>query len=64
MHEGMDEQKPTNIPKRTVPNILVTGTPGTGKTTLATLLNEALHFTYINIGKMVSEQKLYKEWDN
>lgn len=52
------------VPKRIVPNILVTGTPGTGKTTLATLLNEALSFTYINVGKLISEQKLYKEWDN
>ncbi len=56
---SMDEEKPV-VPKRTVPNILVTGTPGTGKTTLATLLNEALNFNYINIGKLVSEQKLYK----
>lgn len=50
--------------KRRIPNILVTGTPGTGKTTLATLLNEALGFTYINVGTLVSEKKLYTEWDN
>lgn len=41
----------------------MTGTPGTGKTTIATLLNDSLQFTYINIGKLVGEQKLYKEWD-
>ena len=49
--------------KRTTPNILVTGTPGTGKTTFATLLNESLKFTYLNIGKLTSEKKLYQEWD-
>lgn len=48
---------------RTIPNILVTGTPGTGKTTLATLLNESLNFVYLNIGKLVTEQHLFKEWD-
>ena len=42
---------------------MVTGTPGTGKTTLATLLNESLNFTYLNIGKLVTEQNLFKEWD-
>ena len=30
--------------KRTIPNILVTGTPGTGKTTIANLLNSSLNF--------------------
>ena len=46
-----------------MPNILVTGTPGTGKTTLATLLNDTLNFKYINIGKLVTDEKLYKDWD-
>jgi adenylate kinase len=49
---------------RAVPNILVTGTPGVGKTTLAMLLNESLQFTYVNVGKLVSEQQLYREWDH
>lgn len=61
--QEMEEEIP-KFQLRSIPNILVTGTPGTGKTTLATLLNEALHFTYINIGKLVTEQVLYKEWDN
>lgn len=52
---SMDEEVPQNIPKRRIPNILVTGTPGTGKTTLATLLNDVLQFTYINVGKLINE---------
>ena len=51
----MEEEKAIPTVRRTVPNILVTGTPGTGKTTLATLLNDTLKFTYINIGKLVNE---------
>ena len=41
-------------------NILMTGTPGTGKTALATLLNQSLSFKYINIGQLVNEKTLYK----
>lgn len=40
------------IPHKT-PNILVTGTPGTGKTTLAQLLNQSLGFSYLNIGNLI-----------
>lgn len=64
MDMDMEEEKPTITVRRTIPNILVTGTPGTGKTTLATLLNDTLKFTYINIGALVGEQKLWKEWDD
>lgn len=61
----MEEQiSESTIPRRTIPNILVTGTPGTGKTTLTTLLNQSLKFISINIGKMIIEKQLYKEWDS
>ena len=64
MDNEMEEEKVVPTVRRTIPNILVTGTPGTGKTTLATLLNDTLKFTYINIGQLVNEEKLYKEWDD
>jgi adenylate kinase len=47
-----------------VPNILITGTPGTGKTTLCQLLNESLNFSYLNLGKIIKDNKLYEEWDD
>jgi adenylate kinase len=50
---------------RQKPNILVTGTPGVGKTSLAKLLAEYIEgLLYINVGELVNDKKLYKEWDN
>ena len=52
-----------------LPNILITGTPGVGKTSFAVLLQEklrelkGLEFKNINIGKLVNEKKLYKNWN-
>ena len=52
-----------------LPNILLTGTPGVGKTSFAVLLQEklkelkGLNFKNINIGKLVNEKKLYKNWN-
>ena len=42
--------------------IVLTGTPGTGKTTIADLL-EAEGYTVINIGKLVEYRKLYEFYD-
>jgi adenylate kinase len=53
-------------------NILITGTPGVGKTSLSMLLVEALNehfkdeeepYKYINIGELVLQKKLYTEWN-
>ena len=50
-------------------NILVTGTPGTGKTSLSILLADELSnitnkkYEAINIGELITRKKLYKEWD-
>ncbi|XP_058743133.1 adenylate kinase isoenzyme 6 homolog isoform X2 [Vicia villosa] len=46
------------------PNILVTGTPGTGKTTTATALAEATQLRHINIGELVKEKNLHDGWDD
>eukprot|EP00976_Prorocentrum_cordatum_P079789 1183717-Prorocentrum_minimum.AAC.1 len=46
-----------------LPNILVTGTPGTGKTTTAQEVARATGLTYINVGDWVKEQELHSGWD-
>jgi len=41
--------------KRTRPNILITGTPGTGKTTFGKLLSSYTGLNYLNVGEKVTE---------
>ncbi|KAI3997351.1 hypothetical protein MKX01_003154 [Papaver californicum] len=49
---------------RKKPNILVTGTPGTGKTTTSSLLSDATEFCHINIGDLVKQKNLHDGWDD
>jgi adenylate kinase len=49
---------------RKKPNILITGTPGTGKTTTASALAEVTQFRHINIGDLVKEKNLHDGWDD
>jgi adenylate kinase len=46
------------------PNILITGTPGCGKTSLAEKLAKATGLRHLNIGKQIKEKKLYQEYDS
>lgn len=48
---------------RTCANILITGTPGTGKTTTSKLLAEATGMRYLNVGDIVKEKNLHSGWD-
>ena len=48
---------------RTRPNILVTGTPGTGKTVTASTLAERTGLNYISVGDLAKEKHLYEGWD-
>ncbi|EEF36022.1 adenylate kinase isoenzyme 6 homolog [Ricinus communis] len=50
--------------KRRKPNLLITGTPGTGKTTTSSALAEATQFRHINIGDLVKEKNLHDGWDD
>ncbi|CAI9289454.1 unnamed protein product [Lactuca saligna] len=49
---------------RSKPNMLVTGTPGTGKTTTSAALAEATNLRHINIGDLVRDKKLHDGWDD
>lgn len=46
------------------PNILVTGTPGTGKTTTCELLAAATGFKHVNVGNLVKKEELHCGWDD
>jgi len=60
----MDFEAPI-MPKRDIPNILITGTPGVGKTTTAKLLSEYVEgLKFVNTGELVNSEKLYKDWDD
>ena len=48
---------------RKLPNILICGTPGTGKTCTASLIAEATQMRHVNIGDFVKEKQLYSERD-
>lgn len=49
---------------RALPNILVTGTPGTGKSTTCEQIAEATGLKHLNIGNLVREQDLHCGWDD
>jgi adenylate kinase len=50
--------------QRLKPNILITGTPGTGKTTTCALLAETTGFKHVNIGDLVKKDSLHSGWDD
>uniref|UniRef100_A0A0C9QN43 Adenylate kinase isoenzyme 6 homolog n=1 Tax=Wollemia nobilis TaxID=56998 RepID=A0A0C9QN43_9CONI len=54
-----------SVSVRQRPNILVTGTPGTGKTTTCSLLADdpTLNLRHINVGDLVKEKNLHDGWD-
>ncbi|KAG0491691.1 hypothetical protein HPP92_004732 [Vanilla planifolia] len=48
---------------RARPNILVTGTLGTGKTTTCSLLVDATQLRHINVGELGKAKNLHDGWD-
>ena len=48
---------------RTNPNILVTGTPGVGKSKLAEMLKSKLGLEVINVGHFAKEHNCLGDWD-
>ena len=49
--------------KRTKPNILITGTPGTGKSITATEVAQKTGLKYTDIGEVAKIGQLYDGWD-
>jgi len=59
LNSTMADQTDTSSNRRR-PNILVTGTPGVGKTSTASLLAERFDFlTHVNIGELIQQHKCY-----
>ena len=44
--------------------IIVTGTPGTGKTTVAKLISTRLGYTYIDVNEVIKQHNICDEYDN
>ncbi|KAJ3019270.1 UNVERIFIED_CONTAM: hypothetical protein HDU68_010737 [Siphonaria sp. JEL0065] len=62
----MDSDSDNEAPQmrhRPWPNILVTGTPGTGKTVTSGMLAQATGLTHIEVGKIVKEKGLHDGFD-
>ena len=49
--------------QRRQPNILVTGTPGVGKTMHSELIVQATGFTHISVNDVAKEHKCYDSYD-
>ncbi|KAJ8327541.1 factor activating pos9 [Batrachochytrium dendrobatidis] len=62
-HED-DTRDKIEKPVRSRPNILITGTPGTGKTTTSELVAIATGLHHLEVGKLVKEKQLHDGFDD
>ncbi|GFY61430.1 hypothetical protein TNIN_248351 [Trichonephila inaurata madagascariensis] len=46
-----------------LPNILITGTPGTGKSTLSSEISELTSLEWLNVGQIAKDNNFYEEYD-
>lgn len=51
------------MPDATLPNILITGTPGTGKTTVSKEVAERSSLNYVSVNDVAKEGELYDGYD-
>ena len=71
MNDGEQEQQSAPAKNLSLkPNLLVTGTPGVGKTSLCSLLESQFPedydlsgFTYVKLAELIRERKLYHNWN-
>lgn len=49
---------------RTLPNIIITGTPGTGKTSHCELLAERTGLKHISVNEVVKDRECHEGWDS
>lgn len=49
---------------RSLPNIIVTGTPGTGKTTHCEVLAEKTGLKHLSVNQVVKERECHEGWDD
>ena len=47
-----------------LPNILITGTPGTGKTTTASMIAKKLGLKHLDVGKFIKENNCHEQYDD
>ncbi|XP_014216877.1 adenylate kinase isoenzyme 6 [Copidosoma floridanum] len=57
------EKKMDHKTSRRAPNILITGTPGVGKSEMAKLLAERTSFTWLDVSKLAQEHKCLDGYD-
>ena len=63
VHGRTDDPAAMNSP-RPLPNILITGTPGTGKSTMAQQLQAtAPAMRHIEVGALVKDKQMHNGWD-
>lgn len=48
---------------RSLPNIIITGTPGTGKTTHCEILAEKTGLKHLSVNQVVKEKECHEGWD-
>jgi adenylate kinase len=48
---------------RTLPNIIITGTPGTGKTSHCEMLAERTGLKHISVNQVVKDRECHEGWD-
>lgn len=55
-----EKKKKSQNMARSLPNILVTGTPGTGKTTTSEMIAEATGLEHVNVGDIVKTKQYHE----